>query len=121
MIQARALKLQASVTITNTGNVEAAEVVQLYPEPPARKVERPARTLVAFQRLLLTAGEARRITLAIQLRACATFDPAQDGFVTEEGLHRLVVARLALRMPPGRASPASGIQGFQIRIPSHRS
>ncbi len=89
----RMTQLQASVTITNTGDMEAAEVVQLYLEPPAREVERPARTLVAFQRLLLAAGEARRITLAIQLRACATFDPAQDGFVTEEGVHRLVVAR----------------------------
>lgn len=89
----RMTQLQASVTITNTGEVEAAEVVQLYLEPPARKVERPARTLVAFQRLLLAAGESHHITLAIPLRACATFDPALDGFVTEAGLHRLVVAR----------------------------
>ena len=89
----RMTQLQACVTITNTGDMEAAEVVQLYLEPPAREVERPARTLVAFERLLLAAGEARRITLAIQLRACATFDPAQDGFVTEEGVHRVVVAR----------------------------
>ena len=89
----RITQLQACVTITNTGDMEAGEVVQLYLEPPAREVERPARTLVAFERLLLAAGEARRITLAIQLRACATFDPAQDGFVTEEGVHRLVVAR----------------------------
>ncbi|WP_322775369.1 beta-glucosidase family protein [Synechococcus sp. CBW1107] len=89
----RMTQLQGSVTITNTGDMEAGEVVQLYLEPPARELERPARTLVAFERLLLAAGEARRITLAIQLRACATFDPAQDGFVTEEGVHRLVVAR----------------------------
>ncbi|WP_432786053.1 fibronectin type III-like domain-contianing protein [Cyanobium sp. BSA11S] len=86
-------QLRASVTVTNTGQVEAAEVVQLYLEPPAREVERPARNLVAFQRLLLGAGEARRITLAVPLRVCARFDPAQDGFVTEAGLHRLVLAR----------------------------
>lgn len=86
-------QLRASVTVTNTGQVEAAEVVQLYLEPPAREVERPARTLVAFQRLLLGAGEARRITLAVPLRVCARFDPAQDGFVTEAGLHQLVLAR----------------------------
>ncbi len=86
-------QLQACVTITNAGEVDAAEVVQLYLEPPARAVERPARTLVAFQRLHLAAGASRRITLAVPLRACATFDPAQDGFVTEGGVHRLVVAR----------------------------
>jgi beta-glucosidase len=86
-------QLQASVTITNTGEVEAAEVVQLYLEPPAREIERPLRTLVAFQRLLLAAGESRSITLVIPLRACATFDPVQDGFVTEGGVHRLVMAR----------------------------
>ncbi|QNI70417.1 beta-glucosidase [Cyanobium sp. NS01] len=86
-------QLKASVTITNTGEMEAAEVVQLYLEPPAREIERPARTLVAFQRLLLAAGESRRITLDIPLRACATFEPVQDGFVTEGGVHRLVLAR----------------------------
>jgi beta-glucosidase len=86
-------QLQASVSITNAGGMEAAEVVQLYLEPPARDVERPARTLVAFQRLHLAAGATRRITLAVPLRACATFDPARDGFVTEAGVHRLVVAR----------------------------
>lgn len=89
----RMTQLQASVTVTNTGEVEAAEVVQLYLEPPAREVERPARTLVAFQRLFLAAGEARRITLAVPLRTCATFDPTRDAFVTEAGVHRLVVAR----------------------------
>lgn len=89
----RMVHLQTSVTITNVGEIEASEVVQLYLEPPARELERPARTLVAFQRLHLTAGEARRITLAVPLRTLARFDPAQDGFVTEDGTHRLVVAR----------------------------
>ncbi|MCP9841101.1 glycoside hydrolase family 3 C-terminal domain-containing protein [Synechococcus sp. J7-Johnson] len=104
--------LQTSVTITNTGEMEAAEVVQIYLEPPARELERPARTLVAFQRLHLAAGEARRITLTVPLRALARFDPAQDGFVTEEGTHRLVVARhvedvglaVALEMEAARVS-----------------
>ena len=40
--------LRVSVTVTNTGPMAAAEVVQVYAEPPGRAVERPARFLVGF-------------------------------------------------------------------------
>jgi beta-glucosidase len=71
----------------------AAEVLQLYLEPPGREVERPRRLLVAFQRLELAAGGSSRARLTVPLRRLAWFDADRDGFVLEEGLHRLVLAR----------------------------
>jgi beta-glucosidase len=87
--------LRVAITVANTGPMAAAEVVQVYLEPPGRLVERPARLLVGFQRLELEPGQAQRLTLAIALRRLAYFDENADAFLLEPGLHRLVVARHA--------------------------
>ena len=73
----------------------AAEVVQVYLEPPGREVERPARTLVGFGRLPLEPGQAQRLELAIPLQRLAYFDAGADAFRLEAGPHRVVVARHA--------------------------
>jgi beta-glucosidase len=90
---AEAGSLELAVSVSNTGAMEAADVVQVYLEPPGLLQERPGRTLVAFERITLRAGEQRRLTLAIPLRHLACFDPGRDAFVLEQGVHRLVVAR----------------------------
>ena len=81
------------VLVRNSGAMAAAEVVQIYLEPPGLSVERPARTLVAFVRVPLAAGESQQLTLTIPLRRLAFFDVARDGFALEAGVHRLLVAR----------------------------
>lgn len=87
--------LELALSVSNAGPMEAAEVVQVYLEPPGLLLERPQHTLVAFQRLSLAAGEQRRLVLRIPLRQLACFDPQRDAFVLEGGLHRLVVGRHA--------------------------
>jgi beta-glucosidase len=87
--------VRLAVSVRNTGSMAAAEVLQVYLEPPGLLMERPPRTLVAFQRLELEPGEQRRISLDIPLRRLACFDEERDGFTLEAGRHRLVVARHA--------------------------
>ncbi|MFZ0407614.1 MAG: glycoside hydrolase family 3 C-terminal domain-containing protein [Cyanobium sp.] len=87
--------LQLTLTVTNTGAMAAAEVVQVYAEPPGLVLERPQRSLIGFQRLSLRAGEAHRLSLAMPLRRLAYFDEDTDGFVLEAGPHRLCIARHA--------------------------
>jgi beta-glucosidase len=87
--------VRAEVSVRNSGGVAAAEVVQVYAEPPGQAVERPQRTLAAFERLSLQPGEQRRLSLTIPLRRLAFFDTERDGFALEAGPHRLVVARHA--------------------------
>jgi beta-glucosidase len=84
--------LVVSVLVHNGGTMTAADVVQLYLEPPGWAVERPSRSLVAFQRLELARGERRRVRLLLALRRLAYFDADRDGWLLEQGLHRLVVA-----------------------------
>ena len=85
--------LVVAVEVCNRGGMAAAEVLQLYLEPPGRRVERPRRSLVAFARVPLSPGECRRLELAVPLRRLAFFDADRDGFALEPGLHRLVLAR----------------------------
>lgn len=87
--------VEFSLSVTNAGAMAAAEVVQVYLEPPGRLMERPPRTLVAFARLELQPGERQRLRLAIPWRRLACFDEGRDGFVLEPGPHRLVAARHA--------------------------
>src|SRR6266516_2067046 len=53
--------LRASVTVTNTGSREGAEVVQLYVHDEVASVTRPVRQLVGFRRVSLKPGEARTV------------------------------------------------------------
>ena len=85
--------ISLAVTVANSGAMAAAEVLQIYLEPPGQAVQRPARVLVAFVRVPLAAGACQRITLTIPLHRLAFFDIHQDGFQIEAGIHRLVVAR----------------------------
>ena len=80
------------VSVRNSGPMAAAQVLQVYLEPPGRLMERPRRSLVAFARLELKPGQEQRLRLTIPLRRLACFDEQRDGFVLEAGLHRLVVA-----------------------------
>jgi beta-glucosidase len=87
--------VRLTVSVCNAGTMRAAEVLQVYLEPPGLLMERPPRTLVAFQRLELEPSEQRRLSLEIPLRRLACFHEGRDGFVLEAGPHRLVVARNA--------------------------
>ena len=84
--------VEVALTLHHCGAMRAAAVVQVYLEAPGALMERPPRTLVAFQRVELERGERRRVALTIPLRHLAVFDPDQDGWVLEHGIHRLVVA-----------------------------
>ena len=58
-------KLQATVTVSNTGNSDGAEVVQLYLRDFVGSVTRPVRELKGFQKIELKAAESREVTFSI--------------------------------------------------------
>lgn len=57
--------VEASVTVTNIGNVDATEIVQLYIRDLVASVSRPVKELKGFERITLKAGESRKVTFAI--------------------------------------------------------
>ena len=57
--------IQASVTITNSGNYDGAEVVQLYIRDMVGSITRPVKELKGFQKVFLKKGESKKVTFDI--------------------------------------------------------
>lgn len=77
--------IQATFTLTNTGDREGAEVAQLYVSDPVCSVMRPLKELKGFKKVFLKPGESRRITLDIPVSSLAFYSEAQSQFVVEPG------------------------------------
>ena len=77
--------IQATFTLTNTGDREGAEVAQLYVSDPVCSVMRPVKELKGFKKEFLKPGESRRITLDIPVSSLAFYSEAQSQFVVEPG------------------------------------
>ncbi len=57
--------LTASVNVTNTGNYDGKEVVQLYIHDVVGSVTRPVKELKGFQKVDIKAGETKTVTFTI--------------------------------------------------------
>lgn len=57
--------IQASVMVTNSGNYDGAEVVQLYIRDMVGSITRPVKELKGFQKVMLKKGESKKITFDI--------------------------------------------------------
>jgi beta-glucosidase len=57
--------IEISADLTNTGDVTAVEIVQLYVRDLVANVTRPVRELKGFQRILLQPGETTRVLFTL--------------------------------------------------------
>jgi beta-glucosidase len=116
------------VEVTNTGYRRGAEVVQCYVAPVAPRRFRPVQELEAFAKVWLDPGESSKITLVLDRRSFASWDPG-DRF--EPDRSRAVGAwQTASREPSGRRGPPGWFVDpgpYEIRIsrssrqPLHRA
>ena len=75
------------VTVTNVGQRDGDEVVQLYTAFPESRVARPVRQLTDFRRVSLAAGESRRVTLTAEKADLAYYDEGSGRFTEEDALY----------------------------------
>jgi len=66
--------LQASIELTNTGEYDGAEVVQLYIRDVVASITRPVKELKGFQKVFLKAGETRTVTFDITTEDLKFYD-----------------------------------------------
>lgn len=72
-----------SFTLTNTGDVDGAEVAQVYITCRTGKVFRPKKELKGFQKVFLKAGESQRVTITLDDKAFRYFNTVTNRFETE--------------------------------------
>lgn len=77
--------LQFSLTLTNTGQRDGSEVVQVYVRDSKCSVPRPVRELKAFQKVQLRAGQTQTITFALDEKAFHFYDDKTQRWVVEPG------------------------------------
>jgi beta-glucosidase len=81
----------AQFELENTGKVAGAEVAQLYVQPTRPSVLRPVRELKSFKKVFLKPGEKQTVTLPLDQRAFAFYDPAKSGWVAEAGDYQIQI------------------------------
>lgn len=83
-------KLTASIDITNTGNCDGSEVVQMYIRDLVGSVSRPVKELKGFERVTLKKGETKTVTFEVN-EELLRFYNSQLEFVSEPGDFELMV------------------------------
>ena len=80
-----------SLTVTNTGARDGAEIVQVYIAKPGAEIFRPAQELKAFARVSLAAGESRTVTLPLDDKAFRYWNTRTDCWEVEGGRYEVRV------------------------------
>ncbi|MFE9746518.1 beta-glucosidase [Saccharothrix saharensis] len=105
----------ATVSVTNTGAVAGAEVVQLYSSALDSRVRQPVRKLQSFERVFLAPGETAVVGLPTD--RLWHWDVTTRRRVVEAGRYELcagsssrdVRSRLVVDVPGERIAPRSGV------------
>ena len=85
--------LVVNVTVTNTGDRAGDEIVQLYLKDQSASVTRPLRTLQAFSRISLAAGESKTVSLTLTAKQRSLYDEELN-FVEELRTINVMIADL---------------------------
>lgn len=80
-----------SLTVTNTGARDGAEIVQVYIAKPGAEIFHPAQELKAFARVPLAAGESRTVTLPLDDKAFRYWNTRTNGWEIEGGRYEVRV------------------------------
>ena len=77
-----------TIPVTNTGRRDGTEVVQLYVRDPA-DTEGPLRSLRAFQRVHVKAGQTEHVSLELTPKTFELFDPQTNTVRSHSGRYEL--------------------------------
>jgi len=82
-----------SFDVTNTGSRAGAEVAQVYVGDPHNAVPRPPKELKGFSKVSLRAGETKRVTVRLDLRALSYYDVKSHAWKADAGEFNIYVGR----------------------------
>ncbi|WP_370091382.1 glycoside hydrolase family 3 N-terminal domain-containing protein, partial [Winogradskyella sp.] len=83
--------IQASVTVTNTGNYDGHEIVQLYIHDKVGSVTRPVKELKGFEKIFLKQGESKIVTFEISVEDLKFYN-SEMKFGVEPGEFEIAIA-----------------------------
>lgn len=88
-------ELTVTVPVTNTGNREGAEIVQLYISDLKSSLPRPIKELKGFQKVRLAPGETKDVVFKVNKDALSYYDDVKQEWVVEAGKFEAIIAASA--------------------------
>lgn len=83
--------IEITCTITNTGNVDGAEVIQVYVGKHKSKVKRALKELKGFNKVAVKKGETETVSISIDPKDLAFYDETISDWNLEKGTYYLYV------------------------------
>lgn len=91
--------IQVGFVLTNTSDVDAEEVAQVYVSRPESAIERPIKELKGFQRVALKAGERKEVTILVRMSDLCHWDEAAQTWMFEPGTVSVGVGGSSASLP----------------------
>ncbi len=88
-------KVTVTVPVTNTGNREGAEVVQLYITDVKSSLPRPVKELKGFKKISIAPQATENVTFTIDKSALSYFDDSRHAWVCEPGKFEALIGASA--------------------------
>jgi beta-glucosidase len=111
---ATAAGIEVRVPVTNTGDRDGREVVQVYVSLPGSTVSRATRELKAFASVPVKAGETADVVLTIDRDDLAYWDTRLDRWIVEGGQYHCAVGASSRDL---RATAVVEVRGDDARVP----
>ncbi|WP_137845486.1 glycoside hydrolase family 3 C-terminal domain-containing protein [Microbacterium sp. 2FI] len=109
--------IEVRVTVTNTGDRDGREVVQVYTSLPGSAVQRAVRELKTFASVALAAGESREVVLTVRREDLAYWNVRAQEWVVEGGDYTIAVAASSRDL---RSTVIVAVEGDAVATPLSR-
>lgn len=83
--------LEFEVEVKNSGKVEGSETVMVYWVPPERVVDAPIKQLIAFEKVVVEAGETEKVNFKVDACKSLGLVDYRSYTVLAAGTHRIVL------------------------------
>ena len=101
---------EVTFTITNTGEVDGAEIAQLYIAKPDAEILRPAKELKGFAKVFLKAGESKTVTIPLDDKAFRYWNVVTNQWEVEGGTYQIQIGASVqdIRLTAALVLPGTG-------------
>jgi beta-glucosidase len=88
--------VEVMVKVTNSGNRDGGEIVQLYVKDEASSLDRPDKELKGFDKVFLKPGESSVVNINLTKDAFSYYDDTKKTWVLESGKFQILVGSSSL-------------------------
>ena len=120
---AEGTNVDVTFTVKNVGDVDGAEIAQVYVSDVESTIFRPVKELKGFTKVFLKAGEAKTVTVTLDSRAFAYYNVLIKDWHIESGDFVIAVGassrdiRLSAKLHVTSANPNAPIPDYRSKAP----